>query len=158
MNFLKKIYKQEKLKIVEPSEEIKESYIKRSEQSLESSKALFQIKNYEDAIAMSYYSMYYSLLGLLFRIGIKCENHTASITILKEVFNFDNSDIFNAKKERIDKQYYVSFSVKEKEVKEAIETAEEFSFKIMDFIDKLNNEEINKYRNKLKNILSSDKD
>lgn len=153
INFLKKIFKQDKLKIVEPSEEIKKAYIQRGEQSLESSKALLRIKNYEDSIAMSYYSMYYIILSLLFKIGIKCENHTASILLLKEVFDIDNSEILEAKKERIDKQYYVSFSVKEEQVKNAIKIAEEFNSKILDFISKIKNKDINEYRNKLNELL-----
>jgi len=40
-------------------------------------------------------------LALLFKVGIKSENHTASILLLKELFGLDNSKILNAKKERM---------------------------------------------------------
>jgi len=41
-------------------------------------------KKLEEAVSMAYYSMYYSLLALLFRVGIKSENHTASIFLLRD--------------------------------------------------------------------------
>ena len=50
---------------------------------------------------MSYYAMYNKLLSLLYKIGIKSENHFFSIFILKEIFDFDNELIVYAKKERI---------------------------------------------------------
>ena len=58
---------------------------------------------------MSYYARYNLLLALLFKAGIKCENHSGSILLLKLLF--EKSELYkiisDAKKERIDKQYYV---------------------------------------------------
>ena len=65
-------------------------------------------------------SMYHLLTSLLFKAGIKCENHTGAIIILKEIFEIDNKFILLAKKERVDKQYYVDFSVTKIEVEEFI--------------------------------------
>jgi len=42
---------------------------------------------------MAYYSMYYSVLALFFATGIKCENHTAAIILLREIFAIDNGDL-----------------------------------------------------------------
>ena len=55
IDFLNKLKKENKLQIVEPSEEIKEAYFKRSDKALSSAKALLKIKNLEDAIALAYY-------------------------------------------------------------------------------------------------------
>ena len=106
-NFLNKLYRKEKLLLVEPSEEIKKAYLQSSDESISSVKALLEIGNLKDAVALAYYSMYYCLLALLFRIGIKCENHAAAIILLTEVFGIDNASISKAKGERIDNQYYV---------------------------------------------------
>jgi uncharacterized protein (UPF0332 family) len=38
--------------------------------------------------------MYNSLTALLFRVGIKCENHAGSILLLKKLFK--RIDLFNA--------------------------------------------------------------
>jgi uncharacterized protein (UPF0332 family) len=93
--------------------------------------------------------MYYMLLALLFRVGIKCENHSAGIMLLKELFNIDNSTISYAKKERIDKQYYVNFSIAKLEVEELITVAEMFNSTILDFIEKLNSDKIVEFRKKM---------
>ena len=103
INFLIKLKKKKKLELVEPSEEIKKSYILKSESNLVSARILFKNDKLEEAIALTYYSMYHMLTALLFKIGVKCENHTASIILLKDVFDIDNSGISYAKKERIDK-------------------------------------------------------
>lgn len=151
--FLKNLYYDEKIKLVEPNKNIANSYLKKSEKSLISSKALLEIENYEDAITLAYFSMYNCLTSLLFKTGIKSENHAASIILLKEIFNINNSQITEAKKERIDKQYYIDESTTRKETEEIIECAEEFNAYIEDFISKLNISDISKYREKLKQII-----
>ena len=105
ISFLIKLKKEGKLKAVEPGEEIKESYQQKSRNSLKSAQILLQNRQIEDAVPLAYYSMYYVLTALLFKVGIKCENHSASIIILKELFRIDDSAISFAKTERVDKQY-----------------------------------------------------
>ena len=75
----------------------------KSEKSLISAKTLITIENFDDATALIYYSMYYSVLGLLFKCGIKSENHTGTIILLKEVLDINNEQLQNAKKKREDK-------------------------------------------------------
>ena len=153
LGFLKKLKKKEKLKLTEPSEEVKQAYLKKSSSYLESAKLLLKNKKFEEAISLAYYSMYYSLLALLFKVGIKSENHTASILLLKELFGLDNSKILNAKKERIDKQYYIDFKIVESNVMTLIKVAEEFNAEIFDFSEKLSFTELEKIRNKFKKMI-----
>ena len=157
INFLIKLAREEKLKAVEPSEEIKEAYLLRSNESLSSAKALFKIGNLKDSVALAYYAMYHCLLAALFRIGIKCENHAASIIFLKEVFSKDNTKISKAKSERVDKQYYVDFSVNQEEAKSAIKTAEEFMGEMSDFVSTLSEEKIKEYHEKAIGLFSEEK-
>ena len=70
------------------------------------------------------------------------------------MFGIDNSKISKAKSERVDKQYYVDFSVNSEEAKESIKTAEEFIAEMHDFIAKLNEEEVKKYQEKAKGFLT----
>ena len=100
MNFLIRLKNEEKLSLIEPSEEIKESYFEKSESNLSSAKILLKNDKFEEAVALTYYSMYNLVIALLFKVGIKSENHTASIILLDELFGIDNSDIKYAKKER----------------------------------------------------------
>jgi uncharacterized protein (UPF0332 family) len=154
-DFLRKLHDEGKLKEVEPSAEIAEAYLQKSDKSLVSAKALLDIGNLEDSVAMAYYAMYHCLVALLFRTGIKCENHSAAIILLQEVFGIDNSQISKAKSERVDKQYYVDFSISKNETGDAILAAEEFKANLKDFIDRLNSEKIREYRHTAVRIISA---
>ena len=126
-DFFNRLQEEGKLQLVPPSEDIMSSYMKKSDSHLISAKLLLENDRLEESVSLAYYSMYYMLLSLLFRVGIKCENHQAGIILLKELFNIDNSLISYAKKERIDKQYYVDFKILIEEVEELIEAAEIFN-------------------------------
>lgn len=152
-DFFNRLQEEGKLQLVQPSEEIMSSYLKKSDSHLASAKLLLKNDRLEESVSLTYYSMYYLLLSLFFRVGIKCENHSAAIILLKELFNVDNSLISYAKKERIDKQYYVDFKIMKIEVEELIQAAEVFNSKILDFIEKLNSEEITEFRTKIETLL-----
>lgn len=143
---LKRLKKLKVIQLIEPSINIMKSYLGKSEESLLSSKFLLEKGQYNDSIALSYFSMYNSLLALSYQCGIKSENHNASIFLLKKVYNIDNKNIMNAKSERKDKQYYPSLSTDKKEVLIAVESAEEFNLEIENFILNLNTKKIANYR------------
>ena len=151
--FFMQLAKEGKLDLVESSEEIKNSYLEKSESNLISAKILFENNRLEEAVYLSYYSMYSSVLALFFKVGIKCENHSASIILLKELFGLDNSIISNAKTERIDKQYYADFKITFKIVEETIELAEEFTKEMFNFISTLNSEKIKLFRSKFEELI-----
>jgi len=151
-DFLNKIKEEGKLELIEPSEEVSKAYTKKSESYLSSAKLLLKNNHLEESVSMAYYSMYYILSSLLFKTGIKSENHSASIMLLKEIYSIENKDIHYAKKERIDKQYYVDFEVTKDEVKELIKKAEAFHKKIYSFIQKLNSKDIEIYREKFNKL------
>ena len=151
--FLNKLKKEEKLELVEPSEEICNSYSEKSVNCLKSAKLLLQNNLYENSIGQSYYAMYNILLALLFRVGIKCENHGGSILLLKLLFSENDlyTLISDAKKERIDKQYYVTTEKDEitKDIAiELLNNAENFVLKMKLLVKNLNNDSIDKLREK----------
>ncbi len=152
-DFFNRLQEEGKLQLVPPSEEIMTSYLKKSDSHLISAKLLLENDRLEESVSLAYYSMYYMLLSLFFRVGIKCENHSAGIILIKELFSIDNSLISYAKKERIDKQYHVDFKIMKEEVEELIEAAEIFNSKILDFIEKLNSEKIAEFRIKMETLL-----
>lgn len=151
--FLDKMVKERKLRMVEPSENVAASYRQKSESYLDSSKLLLKNEKLEEAVSMAYYSMYYSLLSLLFKCGIKSENHTVSIILLKELFNIDNKKIAFAKKERVDKQYYVDFTITKAEVTDMIKDAESFVSVLFDFAERMKNDDVNSARRRLSGLL-----
>ena len=151
--FLIKLAKQDKLKFIEPNENVFLSYSEKSLSNLESARILLDNNKFEEAVSFVYYSMYNLVLALLYKAGIKSENHSASIVLLKKVFGFENKLILEAKTERIDKQYYVGFSVFKKEVQEGIEIAESFNRELKGFISGINRGDIEEYRDKLRDLL-----
>ena len=150
-NFFVKIKSEGKLDLVEPSEQISESYVNKSESYISSAKLLIENEKLEESISITYYSMYYMSLALLFRVGIKSENHTATMIIIKEVFGLENSDIQKAKKERLDKQYYTDFEVSKEDAKTLITIANNYNSKTYDFVQKINNEKYQIKSKKLRN-------
>ena len=153
-DFLSELKKEGKLELVEPSEEICISYLEKADNCLKSAKLLLENNLFENSISMSYYVMYNSLTALLFKSGIKCKNHAGTILILKRIFA--RTDLFKiisfAKKERIDKQYYVTskndFLTKES-AQDMLSKAEKFLVQINLTIKNIRNEEIKSLRAKL---------
>lgn len=102
--------------------------------------------------------MYNSLTSLLFKTGIKCENHAGSIVLLKKLFG--RVDLFKiisfAKEERIDKQYYVTseknFVLTKESAEDMVAKAENFLVKMKLVIAELKNEQTEKLRKEFENI------
>ena len=146
--FLTKLHIEGVLQLVSPSVEMKAAYRKKAETHLVSARLLFDNDLFEQSVSMAYYSMYYSVMALFFATGIKCENHTAAIILLGEIFERENSEIENAKRERIDKQYYVTNAPVREDVIALIQTAESFNADIYDFTDRLTSRDIEMFRRK----------
>jgi len=148
LNFLKKLKKKGIVELVESSEEMKLSYLIKAENCLKSAKILYSSQLYENSTSEAYYCMYNSLLALLFKIGIKSENHSASIILFDKLF--EKKDLVKiilwAKEERIDKQYYVEtqqiVKVTKESCNEMILKSEDFLVKMKVIISELNSEKI----------------
>jgi uncharacterized protein (UPF0332 family) len=146
-DLLVSLAREHKVQLIEPSDEIRKAYRKKSEDHLKAARILLESTLLEESVSMAYYSMYHSVMALFFRIGIKCENHAAAIIILSDILGMDARPLAEAKRERIDKQYYVSSTIARKDVEDLITTAAEFNALILDQIDRLTSANITKYRN-----------
>ena len=93
---------------------------------------------------MAYYSMYHAMTALLFRAGIRCENHAGAIMLLEELFGMDISALDEAKRMRVDTQYYVDRALTMEDVEELIRVAGDFHDRVHDRIDRITMEEITK--------------
>jgi uncharacterized protein (UPF0332 family) len=147
--FIKTLVKEGKIKQVEPSKEIFESYSQKSRNALQAAEILAKQNLLEEATSMTYYAMYNKVTALFYLAGIKCENHAGAIILFKEVFGLDNAELEKAKKERIDKQYYTDFKITHEQVKQQIRTTKDFLDHLSHFIDRLTEEAREKYRQKL---------
>ena len=160
LNFLKKLKRKGVIELVESSEEMKSSYLIKADNCLKSAKILFQSQLYENSTSEAYYCMYNSLLSLLFKIGIKSENHSASIILFDKLF--ENKELVKiiswAKEERIDKQYYIetqqTVKVTKDSCNEMILKAEDFLVKMKLLISELSNEKVNSARDNFVKLVS----
>lgn len=153
--FLRKLHRQETLKIEPPNDTVSASYLQKSSRSLQSAKILTRAGNLEDAIALSYYAMYHALTALLFKAGVRCENHGGAIMLLRLLFDMDNTLIAKAKAERIDRQYYVDFSTTHEQTREAIGTAEDFIALIHDRLASMSSGETERLNERMRSLLGS---
>jgi uncharacterized protein (UPF0332 family) len=150
---LRRLSRKKALQLVEPSPEIRDVYLKKSRSRLESARHLLSIDKFEESTEMAYYSMYHSLMALFFACGIKCENHTVAGWLLADVFGLDNTVLESAKKERLDKEYYVPAAPVRPDVEALIRTAESFNAVLLDKIERLTREEIENYRKQFRKLL-----
>lgn len=151
--FLNKLHHEGKIQIVEPSVQVQEAYRKKSESYLASAKILFENGRLEETVSMAYYSMYYMVLALLFATGIKCENHSGAIILLENLYGIDNTRIAAAKRERIDKQYYVDFAITVEDARDSIEETEAFYADLLDYMERLHQGDISRLREEAARLL-----
>jgi len=154
-DFLRKATRDGQLEIVEPSENICESYMQKSENSLKSADLLFSNGIYENSAIEAYYAVYNSITALLRKVGIKCENHAVSISLLETLFGEKKlramaSDV---RDKRLDFQYYVSHIATKENAAEAISKAENLCAAIGLLARKLTSEQGTSARDKLKRML-----
>ena len=152
-DFLRKLSRKGALQLVAPSPGIRDVYIRKSQSRLESAKHLLAIDKFEESTEMAYYSMYHSVMALFFACGIKCENHTVTSWLLADVFGLDNSALESAKKERLDKEYYVPAAPVRPEVEALIRTAESFNAVLLDKIERLTQKDIENYRKRFEKLI-----
>lgn len=155
INFLKKLKKEGKFELVEISVEIAKSYMVKAENCFKSASILFDNNLYENSVSSSYYAMYNALQSLLFNVGIKCENHTGTIIVF--LLFFDRINMYNsidfAKKERIDKQYYVAsmndIDLTRSSAKDMLNKAQDFIVEVKLMVENLNSMNIEKIRKEI---------
>lgn len=136
IRFIQKLVEEGKITIEEENDEVSQSYSQKAENSLKAAKILFEQQLLEESTSMSYYAMFHKATALFRLLGIKCENHAATILLLKQLFAIDNKDISFAKNERIDKQYYTDFVITQSDAKDLIDKAEQFIANLDLFLEK----------------------
>ena len=142
--------KKEGLSLIEPNLDLANAYIKKAEEALESMRVNI-IKDWK--ISTAYYTIYFSLYGVLMKLGVKCEIHSCTIEFakrfLKEFFEENELDFTeDSLKARVDSQYYIDRTVPDEQYNKMIQKAPEFLVKCKSVIIKLNEKKINEIRDK----------
>lgn len=157
LDFLNKLKRKKILQLVDVSEDISKAYLIKSDKCIRVAKLAFEAGIYENAISEAYYSIYNAVMSLFYKCGIKCENHSGAVILIKELFDLEDLyDIFSEfKKDRIDNQYYLPIKNSEPINKEKcntrIKTAQRFNLEMRNIINRLNLNEINNLRKKFEN-------
>ncbi len=156
ITFLVKLKKERKIEEVECSVDICQAYITKAENCLKAARILLKEKLYENSVTDSYYAMYNACLSLLFCCGIKSENHTATILLLDIVFGLTevHQMVLSAKRERIDKQYYIDTIeneiLSEDTAQHMIQEAERVVLQLRVVEDQMTNQTIKNYQIKFR--------
>jgi uncharacterized protein (UPF0332 family) len=156
--FLAKLKKQKNLKVIDPSTDISEAYLIKSSKCIQVADLVYNAKIYENAISEAYYAIYNTILALFHHTGIKCENHTASVIILKEYYKLSelSGTILEFKKDRIDNQYYIPINNSEKitknQCKTRIQTAKECCLELKSYIKRISNQKTKEIRESINSL------
>lgn len=158
LKFLSKLKNEKSLKLVEPSDEISKAYLIKSDKCLQVSKLAFGAEIYENAVSEAYYSIYNTVMSLFFKCGIKCENHSGAVILIKEIFHLEKQHmIFSEfKKDRIDNQYYIPIldtePINKEKCNERISTAQRFCIGLRAYMVNLTIQDINDIRQRFEEI------
>ncbi len=140
--------------LTEPNSNIKSSFMDLSKQTLKSAELTLESKDLIWSTSMVYYAEYYALYSFLAMIGIKCENHECSIEIASFLLDkkIDLNDVKRAKDLRIDAQYYLK-TKSDAELHEELDKAKIIVNNIINLINKLTDDAINGYREKISDTI-----
>ena len=145
------------IKLIEPNDNLSLGYIKMAEEAIGTMNRERNL-NRMFAISACYYSMYYSLYSILMKIGIKCEIHACTL----EFMNFALSDFYSGEDIRIIKkafdtrntaQYYVDRIVTTEDSDFIFSKANYFLNKSKEVLTKLNENDVKRIRNKIKEVM-----
>lgn len=140
------------LKMIEPNSRLAESYLGEARSSLERAEKNFIDGDLLWSTVVVYYAEYYALYSFLQRIGIKCENHSCSISAVSFLLGKNKIQTINLHKDkRIDAQYYMRVGRKE-DVDKMLKEAKMFVSMFDEIVSNLNEKEIDSYRIALKNV------
>ena len=142
------------VEIVEPSTNLAQAYIEKSNDSLEMAQLAIRANKKEWAVTTMYYCQYMALYGLLQKIGIKSENHTCSILIaenfIPQVEKEAIKQIKEFKEERIERQYYVAKSDTESlDIGLLNEKTKRFHYKFIELINTITEKEVSHIRKEI---------
>jgi len=158
LSFLDKLKKEKNLELVEMSEDISKSYLIKSEKCSQVAKLAFNAGIYENAVSEAYYSIYNTVTALFYKCGIKCENHSAAVILVKHLFNLDDLHkiFFEFKKDRIDNQYYTPVinnePITKEKCEERLKTAQRFNVELRTYMEKITLEDISRIRENFKTL------
>lgn len=139
------------IKLIKPNENLSQEYYGNAEESLKVLRSIEETKSNMWLATTKYYIEYFAIYSILMKLGIKCEIHDCTISLIKflekeGIIKSGISKILEKDKElRIDNQYYL----KNKHVDINFEELSDFLISIKENLDKLNEDKITEFRAKI---------
>lgn len=152
LTFLDRLKAEKSLRIIEPSDEICKSYLIKSDKCSRVAKLAFNAGIYENAVSEAYYSIYNTVTALFYKCGIRCENHSAAVLLIKQLFHLPAlyATFSEFKKDRIDNQYYTPIKniepITKEKCDERLKTVQKFCAELRAHMEKLTLEDIQTLR------------
>jgi len=149
----------EGIRLVDPSENLSESYIKMSENALGT---MNRERKYNLAFSISacYYSMYYSLYSVLMKLGVKCEIHSCTLKFMEEFLKdfYTKEEIKTLSKAfdlRTIAQYYVDKVLNTKDVDFIIAQAPLFVNSSKRILSEINEKDVERTRKRIQELMKN---
>ncbi len=101
------------IKLIEPNDNLSEEYLRNAEESMKVLKIICPVQSNMWLATTKYYIEYFSVYAVLMKIGIKCELHNCTLSLVKllekkNIFKKGTYKTLDDDKElRIDNQYYL---------------------------------------------------
>lgn len=144
------------IKLEEPNDNLCNEYIRKAKSALNILISAFEKNEIDWIVSTAYYARYFAFYALLQKCGIKSEIHDCTISLMHFLFieeKLIDKILFNelqeAKKLRVDIQYYISDDFDKEKIKKDSEFARAFVLSMEEVIDNITKENIDMVRSKL---------
>lgn len=138
---------------IEPNDTLAYAYLQKSRHDLVVLRSISE-EDTEWKSTVAYYARYHILTALLLKIGMECKNHNCSLKLAEYLFQDmitinQFKEIKEAKKQRINLQYYTDRTVEKEEFEHNMKSVDDFVDKIQQIIESITREDIEKIRKKI---------
>lgn len=142
------------IQIQEPNDNLSKEYFENAEESLKVLRSIKKTKSNMWLATTKYYIEYFAVYSILMKLGIKCEIHDCTISLIEflekeEMVKLGISKRLERDKElRIDNQYYL----KNKPVNIDFEKLSDFLVSVKEILNKLDKDKIDEIREKIEEL------
>lgn len=141
-------------RVTKPNNNLSEAYMKMARKDVAALKSLPDADRMWKAVT-AYYARYHMLTALLQKVGVDCKDHNCSINIAEYIFPGDKkmfSEIREAKRHRINLQYYIDRPVDDNALKKNLDSVDLFLDKLSGMLESLTRELIEDTRRRLPRV------
>lgn len=140
-------------RVIESNDDLASAYLQKARHDLVVLRSI-PSEDREWKAAAAYYARYHVLTALLLRVGVECKDHNCSLKITESLFSgVIHSDLFReikeAKRQRIDLQYYTDRNVEKDKFEQNIEKVDDFVGKLQQVVESMTREDIEHIRKKV---------